>query len=144
MSEPRGAGRGGGRLSRGEGGVNFVHATSNELHERVAEALREATGVADAVAEDVLDDVRVRALRRDLGHLEPQHRGLPDLGRVKEDLVEAVLGVVVEQKHRLAPHAGGTLKDGVVPHGGLKAGLALCGELTRTVAQARLEPDCVV
>ncbi len=55
---------------------------------------------ADAVAEDVLDDVSILTLRRDLGQFEPQHRGLPDFGRVEEHLVEAVLGVVVEQQHR--------------------------------------------
>ena len=56
-------------------------------------------------------------------------------------MVEAVLGVVVEEQHGLALYAGGALQDGVVSHGSEEPGLALCGELLCSVAQARLEAD---
>ena len=59
------------------------------------------------------------------------HRGLPDLRRVEEYLVEEARGVVVEEVLG-------------VSHGGKEPRLALCGKLLRSVAQARLEADRAV
>ena len=98
------------------GALERSHLPGDQEQKSVAKTLAEAAGVCKAIAERVLEDMRVLAARSNVVDLEPEDRRHVDLRPVEVELVERIRAVVVELENWLTQDTRGDLQDADVAH----------------------------